>query len=281
MLLKRPATGVCVAALCLVLCCLAGACADTRHRAIQAGAAQGFAPFRCKAAAFAFAGQLKAPVQGATELVVYIEGDGHISAPDGSASADPTPNRPIAWDLARLDPASAVFYLPRLGQFDPECTGPRFQIYWTNKRFAPEIVAAMNTAVTRAREHTGAKAVHLVGFSGGGAIACLLAAERNDVASLVTVAGLLDHEYWTGKNGYKPLSGSLNPARKALQLARIPQLHLYGTKDRVIDPSVSAHFLQEADFVEARRMGVDAGHNEGWAKAWPGLLAGPVQAVRQ
>ena len=271
--------------LCLAVAffaCHAVACATSsaRHEAIKTGAAQGFVPFTCVAHPFAFAGQIKAPAKGADALVVYIEGDGHIIGPNNRVSTDPTPKKPVAWELAQKDTAPAIFYLARLGQFNPQFADAHYNKYWADSRFAPEIIQAMNAAVTKAKDRARSRKLHLVGFSGGGAVACLIAAERDDVTSLVTVAGLLDHQYWTEKNGYKPISGSLNPARVAHSIAHIPQIHLYGRQDRVIAPTVSAHFMQQASFVNARKMGVDAGHNDGWVKAWPGLLAGPVGGLR-
>ena len=59
------------------------------------------------------------------------------------------------------------------------------------------------------KRDAGAAKVILVGYSGGGAIAVLLAARRLDVAGVITVSADLDLAYWTQRDGLAPLSGSL------------------------------------------------------------------------
>lgn len=64
------------------------------------------------------------------------------------------------------------------------------------------------------KQRFGATRLTLVGYSGGAAVAALLATRRNDVARLVTVDGNLDHRAWTAHHRVTPLTGSLNPAEK-------------------------------------------------------------------
>ena len=270
-------------ALCFLLCLglLAAGCATQGGREIADEAARsGFSPIRLEAHPFIFSGQIKAPASGAAELVVYIEGDGHVLDTRGRISSDPTPHAPVGWYLASLETAPAVLYLSRLGQHNTAFTGAAYQQYWTHRRFAPEIIEAMSRALSDAKERVGAQRLHLVGYSGGGAIVCLLAARREDVASLVTIAGLLDHAFWTQNRGYKPLSGSLNPIDAAPALVSLPQLHFYGTNDQRIPPILSQRFLQRALFANAQRSAVNAAHNTGWQEAWPELLLHKITPLR-
>lgn len=92
----------------------------------------------------------------------------------------------------------------------------------------------MGRALDVLKASTGAARLVLVEYSGGGAVAVLLAARRNDVAGLVTVAANIDLGYWTRRNQLAPLIGSLDPATFADQIADLPQVHFTGSRDDVV-----------------------------------------------
>ena len=175
----------------------------------------------------------------AETLTVYIEGDGFAWVTSSTPSVDPTPREPKALKLALVHPAGNAAYLARPCQYvDAEHSGCP-QHYWTNARFAAEVIDAANHAVGTLKQRFGARRLILVGYSGGGAVAGLLAARRSDVVRLVTVAGNLDHRAWTSHHRIEPLSDSLNAADVADQLAAVPQSHFVGGKDRVIPPGLA------------------------------------------
>ena len=90
-------------------------------------------------------------------------------------------------------PAPNVAYLARPCQFMPMDRNPQCAVpYWTGKRYTPEVIASMNDAVDRLVARVPGQPVNLIGYSGGGAVAVLIAARRHDVATLRTVAGNLD-----------------------------------------------------------------------------------------
>jgi len=123
-------------------------------------------------------------------LVVYLEGDGYAWVSRRSPSANPTPHNPVALRLAALDPSANVAYIARPCQYtDLELDRFCERAYWTDRRYAEEVVAALDQAIDQLVDQVNAPAVHLVGFSGGGGLVVLLAARRSDVASLRTVAG--------------------------------------------------------------------------------------------
>ncbi len=77
-------------------------------------------------------------------LTVYIEGDGQAWLSRSQLAADPTPTDPVALRLAAVDPSPNVVYLARPCHYteprlDPFCR----PAYWSNKRFAEEVIAAM------------------------------------------------------------------------------------------------------------------------------------------
>lgn len=206
---------------------------------------------------------------------IYIEGDGPAWLSRTTPSPDPTPSRPLGLALAAADTASNVVYLARPCQFTPPADNPACGVaYWTGKRFAPEVVSALDQAVDRIVAQTGAKDIHLTGYSGGGAIATLLAARRGDVASLRTVAGNLDHHAVNRLHNVTPLAGSLNAIDVAAATARIPQIHYSGGKDAVVPPEIAARFAAAVGgscVLTVTEAGFD--HENGWREAWPGLAA--------
>jgi len=208
-------------------------------------------------------------------LTIYIEGDGFAWATGSQPSPDPTPINPVALSLALAHPAGNAAYLARPCQYAMSRGETCSQRYWTNARFAPEVIDAMNGAISILKDSFGAGEVVLVGYSGGAAIAALVAARRDDVAELVTVAGNLDHEAWTTHHRLSPLSGSLNAADVARTIAQIPQTHFIGEEDRVI-PTELAQNWPEA-FSGSRQKNIHIipsfDHSCCWDRDWPTLLA--------
>ncbi|OGW82724.1 MAG: hypothetical protein A2Z83_07910 [Omnitrophica bacterium GWA2_52_8] len=211
------------------------------------------------------------------EAVFYIEGDGLAWLSRGRISPDPTPVDFVALKLAVRDPSPNVIYLGRPCQYDSLendalCSSKE---YWTGKRFAPEVVRALDEAVSIYKERFRFRAVHLTGFSGGGALAVLVAAGRDDVASIKTVVGNLDHEAVNRLHGVSPLAGSLNAIDVAPQVRDIPQIHYTGLKDKVVPPVIAEGFKDAAG--DDRCILIvnmeNAGHTEGWEDKWQALLS--------
>lgn len=207
---------------------------------------------------------------------IYIEGDGFAARSPDRLSNNPTPKNPVALRLAAADNSENVIYLARPCQYvtDTKCT----EDYWGNKRYAPEIMTAMSTALDNIKQLYQLENFDLVGFSGGGAIAALVAAERNDIASLRTVAGNLDTDAWVKNLHVSPLVGSLNPADIAPKLVNIPQLHFIGTDDTTVPEIVSSSFAKKSGHPNCIAiMRVEgASHTEGWVKKWTHLLQEPL-----
>ncbi len=165
-------------------------------------------------------------------LTIVIEGDGRAHDRHGRASADPTPDRAVGLELAKAWPGPAA-WLGRPCQYvqDAACEPDD----WTTHRFSEEAVAMTDAAVSGLMARAGADRVRLVGWSGGGVMATLVAAGREDVAGLVTIAAPLDVAAWTRSRGLSPLRG-LDPAD--LPPIAAPQVHLTGAFDPVVRPAV-------------------------------------------
>jgi pimeloyl-ACP methyl ester carboxylesterase len=211
-------------------------------------------------------------------LTVYIEGDGFAYAAPGRRSMDPTPTDPLALRLALQHPGKgAVAWLGRPCQYGPRSRNCQSD-YWSVARYAPEVVSSASAALDQLMADTpGAKRLILVGYSGGGALAALLAQRRSDVAALVTVAANLDLGAWVRARGLSPLSRSLDPAMGAAKLSRLPQVHFVGAKDRVVDKPIASAFIAQMASDAPVTIAVIAGqdHSCCWAKQWPELSNHP------
>jgi hypothetical protein len=207
-------------------------------------------------------------------LDVYIEGDGLAWISRSEPSLDPTPREATGLALAAADPADNVVYLARPCQFTPMALNPRCGIpYWTGKRFAPEVVASLNDAVNHFAAQVPGRSINLIGYSGGGALAVLIAARRTDVASIRTVAGNLDDEFVNRLHQVSAMPQSENPIDAAGRVAAIPQIHFSGGGDTVVPPVVAQRFVRATGGRCAQARTVPgASHDGDWSRLWPALL---------
>lgn len=209
---------------------------------------------------------------------VYIEGDGFAwAAPDRPAN-DPTPKQPVAMQLALLDPAPAVVYLARPCQFAArqfaDCAQSR---WWTAERFSRPVVNHYHALLNQLAAQGAGPSFALIGYSGGAAIAVMLAAERQDVVSVRTVAGNLDPAWINQYHRVSAMPASLNPLAFAGRLRR-PQLHMVSDADCVVPPMVATRFVQALPEPRCAHIiqGKAQSHQQGWATDWPRLLAVPL-----
>jgi len=224
---------------------------------------------------FELVSYMPAKITSNAVLTVYIEGDGFAWQNSRRPSSDPTPHNPVALKLALEHPNGAAAYLARPCQYhaDLDRTPLCRQLYWTDKRYAPEVIVASEHALTQLKERFNASKLILVGYSGGGAVAALLAARRDDVIKLVTVAGNLNHQAWTEFHNINPLNGSLNPVDFQEQLQDIPQIHFVGEDDKNIPPKLVQNFIASYDSDELANVIVvpKQSHSCCWQDIWQSL----------
>ncbi len=214
--------------------------------------------------------------EGQSTMHVYIEGDGRAWDRRNRLSADPTPSNPIALELAILDSADEVTYIARPGQFSSKEGVKCDPIYWSVKRFAPEVVEAFNTVIDRLKERSKSKRVELIGYSGGGALVILIAASRKDVVSIRTVAGNLNPKAFCAYHKVSQLEGSMDPLDVAKKVAHIPQRHFVGSKDIVVPYSMAESFVKEAGSGDCITIVEGVSHKGGWTGQWKELLLLPL-----
>lgn len=218
--------------------------------------------------------------RGAT-LRVYLEGDGHAWATASQPSLDPSPHNLLVARLALDDPRPSA-YLGRPCQFF--AAAPCRPALWTNRRYAPEILHSLDQALDSLKARYGNVNFELIGYSGGAALALLLAATRDDIAQVQTLAGNLSPRLWAAQRQLTPLEGSLEPLDQRQRLARLPQRHLMGLDDPVVPPSLARSYRDALG--EGRCLTLielpGVSHDQGWESAWrlwreQPLRCGPAQ----
>lgn len=260
----------------LFLTACAGVSPEQRHETSEKIAMDaGWQRTALDAGAFSLVAFVPPAMQQVQTITVYIEGDGMAWISRSQPSFDPTPREPVGLRLALRDTSRHAVYLARpcqyvIGDDRRGCENK----YWTGHRFAPEVIEASNQAVEQLKQRYHALRVMLVGYSGGGAVAALVAARRTDVVRLVTVAGNLDIATWTAQKHISLLRGSLNPADAWRTLASIPQLHFVGGRDKVMEPAFAASYSSHFPAEQRPQVRIVPAfdHHCCWAQDWPELL---------
>lgn len=255
---------------------------ERRERAEELASRQLWERVSLASGSFDFFAYASPRVGSDEHLTIYIEGDGFAWVSASSPSSDPTPIDPLALRLALAQPAGNVAYLARPCQFVGAAGGACRQHYWTGRRFAPEVIEASVHAVGALKQRFAAKRLTLVGYSGGAAVAALVAAMRGDVREVVTIAGNLDHRTWTSHHRIRALDGSLNAVDFGEALERITQVHLVGSDDEVIPPELARAWGPRLLGPGRRNLRVIEGFNHRccWVEHWPALFAEVVTARR-
>ena len=205
-----------------------------------------------------------------TALHVYLEGDGTPWLRKGLAAADPTPRTPLMLEMMALDPASAV-YLGRPCYHGLNKAAACTPEVWTDGRYSEAVVLSMSAALDILSADY--PALVLLGYSGGGTLAMLLAERQPKTEAVITVAANLDTGRWTALHKQHPLSGSLNPANRPPLSSRIRQVHNAGGRDDNVPPELIRDAVaqqQGATF----KVFTKQDHHCCWREVWPEILGG-------
>lgn len=204
---------------------------------------------------------------------LYIEGDGYAFTNSSQISSDPTPRPPMLLTLALADESPNTIYVARPCQYllsqSPACS---FRD-WSFDRFNALQVARISQLLDDYRQTTGIRSFELVGYSGGAAIALTLAATRNDVASVRTIAGNVALAEFIRMHSLESFATDADPMRNLAALKRIPQIHLVSSGDSVIRPELVKYYLTALSSSCAKSMEVDSPtHGKGWEAPWRDAL---------
>ena len=201
---------------------------------------------------------------------IYIEGDGQPWIAQRFVARDPTPKRLLMLRLMSQDPISSI-YLGRPcyhGMVSESNCNPWL---WTHGRYSRQVVDSMVSALNQLIHSYHIKHITLIGHSGGGTLAVLMAEQIIEADTLITLAGNLDVRAWTKKHAYTLLKGSLNPAERSSLPKHIRQYHFIGDKDRVIPQQAMLQYVNKRP---SACLNVIPGcaHLDCWENNWTQLL---------
>ena len=199
-------------------------------------------------------------------LHVFIEGDVSVRQALDSSPPDPTPRKALMLRMMQDDSSAAILLgrpcyhgLYVMDACEIRHLGP--------ERYSEEIVASMLTALEGEMRTAGAGQVVLIGYSGGGALAMLLAARLRAAVALVTLAGNLDNAALITYHHSPALTGSLDPADMASLPRAMRQLHFFGGRDEEVPVELARKTLTRQDVAPIIIPGFD--HDCCWEGFWP------------
>ncbi len=120
---------------------------------------------------------------------------------------------------------------------------------WSFGRYSESVADSLKEVISRL---AGDKQIILVGHSGGGVLASIIAQRSAQVTGLVTLAAPLDTASWTSTHGYSPLYDSINPEQLPISQHNLKQLHITGDEDNEVTSAHQKAYLSR--YPEARRL---------------------------
>ncbi|MCG6860725.1 MAG: alpha/beta fold hydrolase [Chromatiaceae bacterium] len=215
----------------------------------------------------AYSNRIRHPVG---QLHVYLEGDGTPWITRTRVALDPTTRDPLALRLMALDPYPALYLARPCYNGTSRATACNPWL-WTSGRYSEVVVASMAAALRSRIDAKAVGEVTLIGYSGGGVLAWLLARRIPEVRALITVGANLDIDRWTDRHGFSRLSGSLNPATGPPMRPGVKQWHLVGRDDENVPPEI-IDALERKLGPNARVLIEPSDHHCCWLQLWPDIL---------
>ena len=212
-------------------------------------------------------------------LYVFIDGDGSPWVRGGmQVASDPTPASTLALELATQTPHS-VLYLGRPCYFHVRRDSGCSPEVWTSARYSDRVVESMAAAINRYTAASGFFELVLIGYSGGGTLAVLIAPRVPATRAVVTIAANLDVAAWVRRHGYLPLDESLDPSTQPPLPDSLPQWHLVAGHDRNVPAHISRSYLERIPPERIWRY-ADFDHTCCWVEQWHEIFARLEIALR-
>ena len=270
--MMRPAAALLARCYIVIFLLLLSACTAPAERYRAIADTLGFKRYVISGTAFGHV-SYRNPAWGRPgPLHVYLDGDGDLLLNARQLNPDPTPRKPLLLRLMAQDSAPSV-YLGRPCYHGFSLTPPCTPRLWTSHRYGEEVLASLLAAVDQLLDDGDYQELVLIGHSGGGTLAMLLAARLPPTRAVITLAGNLDPDRWTAYHGYRPLTGSLNPARLPPLPDGIVQHHYAGGRDSNVPAEIvrAAIAHQPSRYTQFYTI-ADFSHGCCWATRWPEIL---------
>jgi len=245
------------------------ACSSPLARLHEQAAGFGFKAIELNAGGFALAGFYRPGESAAKRLHVYLEGDGRPWEQGVIPAAEPTTRASVMLPLMAMDDEPALYlarpcYNGHAG--DAGCNAD----LWTGARYGERVVAALASALEDFSRQYAYRELVLIGHSGGGGLAMLLAKRLPQTKAVLTLAVNYDIDVWADYHGYRRLKESLNPAAGAN--SGIPEWHFLAERDGNIPPHLFYQALKSRENSHVEIIpAID--HNHGWQTIWPEILS--------
>lgn len=258
----------------LILCSLAMTACTTPAQQFKITAENyGFSEYEVSGSNFKHKVYLNKQVVTAQNKVlhVYLDGDGKPFKNSYALAADPTSRNHLILELMALDKQPAMMLgRPCYHGLSIDSSNCEYRL-WTSARYSATVVDSMVTALNKwLKQHRFQKIV-LIGFSGGGTLAVLMAKKLATVTTVVTLAANLDVAAWSQHHGYLMLKDSLSPMNQPILKENIKQLHLAGSEDEKVPPFIiKAYANKQKNALFRIYKGFT--HHCCWLKIWSDIL---------
>ncbi|MCK5829951.1 MAG: dienelactone hydrolase family protein [Methylococcales bacterium] len=200
---------------------------------------------------------------------VYLDSDGTPWENHRWITDDPSPRNHLVLRMMKQDPVPAIL-LGRPCYLGFSQSTDCHDKYWTSHRYSHQVVSSMTQVLNAWIQSNQYSNIVLIGYSGGGTLAMLMAPAIKSVDTVLTIAANLDIVDWSQLHGYSPLFGSLNPADYSLP-KDIKQFHLFGGNDNVVPKKIVKKISKknsQAEFV----LFTEYNHHCCWDNDWSGIL---------
>ena len=199
---------------------------------------------------------------------LYLDGDGRPATRAGRITRDPTSRNRIVLALMDADPEPSILIgRPCYYRQTNDCDAAA----WTVGRYSADVVAALAQDINATIAAYPHSPITIIGYSGGGTLAMLVAPSLTRIDTVVTIAANLDTSAWTAHHGYAPLGDSLNPAEQPPLAPSIRQFHYFGAEDVNVPATLMRHV---ADRQTEAVVEVVSGH--GHTCCWPDFWSSKV-----
>ena len=203
-------------------------------------------------------------------LHIYLDGDGSPWHNQRWLNKDPTSRNPLILKLMQQDLKPSIL-LGRPCYHGLNNSIPCHSRFWSSQRYSQIVVDSMVQALQHWLVLHPAENIVFIGYSGGGALALLIAPYIIQTQKIISIAANLDTDAWSQYHGYAPFSESLNPATQAKLNPAIKQFHLIGLEDRIVPAIIAYHFVEQQTHGVIREF-PKFNHRCCWDKVWRSVL---------